>query len=114
MRRYISWRLSSAEPVPLSCPSIYFHVQIIAAPCLQFNARSETVTEKPIFSRLLPQQRCVVILDGFYEWKADAGGKKQPYYVSFGEGEVMRMAGLYDVWSGEWAQPTTCGRELML
>jgi putative SOS response-associated peptidase YedK len=66
----------------------------------QFNARSESVTEKPVFSRLLQRQRCVVLLDGFYEWKADAGGKKQPYYVSFGEGNVMRMAGLYDTWTG--------------
>jgi putative SOS response-associated peptidase YedK len=67
---------------------------------VKFNARSESVTEKPVFSRLLQRQRCVVLLDGFYEWKADAGGKKQPYYVSFGEGHVMRMAGLYDTWSG--------------
>jgi putative SOS response-associated peptidase YedK len=67
---------------------------------MKFNARSESVTEKPVFSRLLQRQRCVVLLDGFYEWKADAGGKKQPYYVSFGEGNVMRMAGLYDMWTG--------------
>lgn len=42
----------------------------------------------------------MVLTEGFYEWKADAGGRKQPYYVSFGEGSVMRMAGLYDVWAG--------------
>lgn len=30
-----------------------------------------------------------------------AGGKKQPYYVSLGEGKVLRMAGLYDVYTGE-------------
>lgn len=30
-----------------------------------------------------------------------AGGKKQPYYVSLGEGQVVRMAGLYDVYTGE-------------
>ncbi|WIA21091.1 hypothetical protein OEZ85_005411 [Tetradesmus obliquus] len=65
-----------------------------------FNARSESATEKPVFSRLLSRQRCVVLTEGFYEWKADAGGRKQPYYVSFGEGSVMRMAGLYDVWAG--------------
>lgn len=42
----------------------------------------------------------MVLTEGFYEWKADAGGRKQPYFVSFGEGSVMRMAGLYDVWAG--------------
>ena len=36
---------------------------------LQFNARSETVAEKTVFSRLLQRQRCVVLFDGFYEWK---------------------------------------------
>ncbi|KAI8464931.1 MAG: hypothetical protein J3K34DRAFT_489601 [Monoraphidium minutum] len=56
-----------------------------------FNARSETVAEKPVFSRLLGRRRvgwrCVVLLNGFYEWKKDAGGRKQPYYVHLkGEG----------------------------
>lgn len=36
--------------------------------CRQFNARSETVPEKAIFKRLLGRQRCVVLLNGFYEW----------------------------------------------
>lgn len=72
-----------------------------AAGRVQFNARSESVAEKPVFSRLLKRQRCVVLLDGFYEWKTDAGGKKQPYYCSFGEGKVMKMAGLFDTWAGE-------------
>lgn len=38
-----------------------------------FNARSESVAEKPVFSRLLSSHRCVVITEGFYEWKTDAG-----------------------------------------
>lgn len=78
---------------------------MVSPPCclwllLQFNARSESVAEKPVFSRLLKRQRCVVLLEGFYEWKTDAGGKKQPYYCSFGEGNLMKMAGLYDTWAG--------------
>lgn len=36
-----------------------------------FNARSETVAEKSVFSRLLSCQRCVVLLEGFFEWKAE-------------------------------------------
>ena len=34
-----------------------------------FNARSETVAEKSVFSRLLHSRRCIVLLNGFYEWK---------------------------------------------
>ncbi|GBF99465.1 hypothetical protein Rsub_12133 [Raphidocelis subcapitata] len=68
-----------------------------------FNARSETVASKGVFSRLLPGRRCVVLLNGFYEWKAVAGGKKQPYYVHLkspsGGEEPMRMAGLWDEWT---------------
>ena len=36
---------------------------------MQFNARSETVAEKNVFKKLLSRQRCVVLLNGFYEWK---------------------------------------------
>jgi len=35
----------------------------------QFNARSETVAEKSVFSRLLSRQRCIFLAEGFYEWK---------------------------------------------
>lgn len=63
-----------------------------------FNARSETVAEKTVFSRLLHRQRCIVLVDGFYEWKKE-NTRKQPFYVNIGEGNVMRMAGLFDVWS---------------
>lgn len=34
-----------------------------------FNARSESVLEKPVFSRLMRSCRCIVLLNGFYEWK---------------------------------------------
>lgn len=64
-----------------------------------FNARSETVAEKSVFSRLLARQRCVVLFNGFYEWKKE-GSRKQPFYVNMGEANAMRMAGLFDVWSG--------------
>lgn len=45
-----------------------------------FNARSETVPSKSIFSRLLTSNRCIVCVDGFYEWKDEHKGK-QPYYI---------------------------------
>ncbi|KAG2489105.1 hypothetical protein HYH03_012331 [Edaphochlamys debaryana] len=47
-----------------------------------FNARSETLTSKGVFSRLVPRRRCCVLLDGFYEWTTGAGGRKQPFHVT--------------------------------
>ncbi|EIE23986.1 DUF159-domain-containing protein [Coccomyxa subellipsoidea C-169] len=69
-----------------------------------FNARSETVPEKTVFSRLLGSKRCVVLLNGFFEW-AQEHKTKQPYYIHFDGDRVMRMAGLYDSWQdaeGNW------------
>src|SRR5690348_16532254 len=42
------------------------------------NARAETVAEKPSYKRSMKGRRCLVIADGFYEWKK-TDGKKQPY-----------------------------------
>src|SRR5437763_126906 len=43
------------------------------------NARSETITEKPSYREAFLHRRCIVPVDGFYEW-ARRGGKKRPYY----------------------------------
>lgn len=45
-----------------------------------FNARGETVAEKPSFRSAFKARRGLMVLDGYYEWKAGEGGK-QPYYV---------------------------------
>lgn len=58
-----------------------------------FNARSETVPTKSIFSRLLQSNRCIVCVDGFYEWKDEHKGK-QPYYIHF-KGRPMLCAGVF-------------------
>lgn len=62
-----------------------------------FNARSESVREKASFRRLLPKSRCLVAVEGFYEWKKD-GSKKQPYYIHFKDGRPLVFAALYDSW----------------
>jgi putative SOS response-associated peptidase YedK len=66
-----------------------------------FNARSEEFTTKPAFKDAWKWgQRCLVITDGFYEWKKlDAKGKeKQPYAIGMADGENMIMAGLWSKW----------------
>ncbi|MCL7049014.1 hypothetical protein MKW94_030238 [Papaver nudicaule] len=62
-----------------------------------FNARSESISEKASFRRLLPKNRCVVAVEGFYEWKKD-GSKKQPYYIHLKDGRPLVFAALYDSW----------------
>jgi putative SOS response-associated peptidase YedK len=61
---------------------------------LLFNARSETVGEKPSFRDAARSARCVVPASGFYEWRAEDGGKR-PYYVHRRDGAPMAFAGLY-------------------
>ncbi|GMH02455.1 hypothetical protein Nepgr_004294 [Nepenthes gracilis] len=62
-----------------------------------FNARSESICEKASFRRLIPKNRCLIAVEGFYEWKKD-GSKKQPYYIHFKDGQPLVFAALYDSW----------------
>jgi putative SOS response-associated peptidase YedK len=62
------------------------------------NARAETVAEKPSFREAFNCRRCLVIADGFYEWKHE-GGKKRPFYIHRRDGRPFGMAGLYNHWT---------------
>ena len=73
------------------------------------NARSETLAEKPSFRRVLQKRRCLVLADGFYEWRK-AGGKKIPMYIALKSREPFGMAGLWETWkapSGETVRSCT-------
>ncbi|MBA3379476.1 MAG: SOS response-associated peptidase [Chloroflexia bacterium] len=59
------------------------------------NARSETVTEKPMFRSLVKHRRCIVPANGFYEWKRLPEGK-QPFYIEPAGQQLMLFAGLFD------------------
>ncbi|MFC1535855.1 SOS response-associated peptidase [Candidatus Neomarinimicrobiota bacterium] len=61
------------------------------------NARIETLTEKPSYRNLVSDNRCIVIADGYYEWKM-VGDKKVPYYFKDPDNKLLPMAGLYDAW----------------
>lgn len=58
------------------------------------NARSETLSEKRSFFNLLDAHRCIVITDGYYEWRKTGSGK-QPYYITKPDRGIMPMAGLW-------------------
>lgn len=65
-----------------------------------FNARSETVLEKPSFRSAVKSKRCVVPVDGYYEWLSPNGpkGAKTPFYVHAQDGSPLAFAGLYEWW----------------
>jgi putative SOS response-associated peptidase YedK len=72
------------------------------------NARLETAPESPAFRRAFERYRCLIVADGFYEWRADpaAGprsrrGSKQPFHITRGDGEAFAFAGLWSIWHGE-------------
>ncbi len=61
------------------------------------NARSDTIEEKPAFRNAFTQRRCLVIADGFLEWKT-AGNHKTPFYFQTLDQGPFAMAGLWETW----------------
>lgn len=61
------------------------------------NARSETIADKPSFRSAFKKRRCLILADGFYEWKK-TGDTKQPYFISLASGQTFAMAGLWESW----------------
>jgi putative SOS response-associated peptidase YedK len=63
-----------------------------------FNAKSESLAEKPSFRNSLKSKRCLVLASGFYEWHTD-GKKKTPYFIGLKDQIAFALAGLYDQWT---------------
>ena len=63
------------------------------------NARGETLAEKPAFRGGYKYKRCLILANGFYEWKSQPGTKtKTPYFIHLKNGDVFAFAGLWDEW----------------
>ena len=71
------------------------------------NARAETVAEKPSFREAFARRRCLVPVDGFYEWSR-RGDRKRPFYFHMRDGEPFAVAGLWEVWEGDGVRLETC------
>ena len=62
------------------------------------NARIETITDKPAYKQAINKRRCMVITDGYYEWKRE-GRRKIPYYIHANDRRLLPMAGLWSSWT---------------
>jgi putative SOS response-associated peptidase YedK len=62
-----------------------------------FNARAETIAEKPSFKHAFQKRRCLIVADGFYEWQK-LGKIKKPFCLSLKSGEPFGFAGLHETW----------------
>lgn len=74
---------------------------------LPINARAETVATAPMFADAYARRRCIVPVDGYYEWQA-SGRSKQPYAIAMKDRAPFGLAGLWenrkDPASGEWVR----------
>jgi putative SOS response-associated peptidase YedK len=75
----------------------------IGSSCI--NARVETVDTKPAFRSAFKKRRCLVMADGFYEWRKT---DKQPHYISLKSGDQMAFAGLWETWKSPEGPVESC------
>lgn len=71
------------------------------------NARSEGIDLKPSFKHAFKRRRCLILADGFYEWKATEEGK-QPYRFVMKDKMPFAIAGLWETWTKGKELLTTC------
>ncbi len=62
------------------------------------NARIETAAEKPAFRTAMQRFRCLIIADGFYEWRRASVGPKQAFWITREDGQPFAFAGLWSIW----------------
>ena len=63
------------------------------------NARAESIGQKPAFRSAFERRRCLILADGFYEWKPD-GRRKQPHFIRLRNDRPFAFAGLWERWLG--------------
>jgi len=65
------------------------------------NAKAETIDQKASFKNSFKRKRCLVLSDGFYEWKKISSKEKVPYRIVMNDGSPFAMAGIWDSWKDE-------------
>ncbi|MDQ6839612.1 MAG: SOS response-associated peptidase [Actinomycetota bacterium] len=69
------------------------------------NARVESLLDRPHFAGALANRRCLVPVDGFYEWGPGPNGVRRPHFLAPADGSVLAIAGVWDRWCGPDTQP---------
>lgn len=64
------------------------------------NARSDTLFEKPSFKIPILKRRCLIVMDGYFEWR-EVAGKTYPYYIHMKDNDAFALAGIWDEWSDD-------------
>lgn len=75
---------------------------------LLINARSETIAEKPAFSKACRERRCLIPATGFYEWTKDSENNRLPWYIHPNSNDFLAFAGIWQAWDKADAPLTTC------
>ena len=88
---------ASRHLVMLRWGLVPFWAKDLAIGSRMINARGEQVAEKPAFRAAFKRRRCLILADGFYEWRKEAGGK-QPYRIARADGAPFAFAGLWERW----------------
>jgi putative SOS response-associated peptidase YedK len=73
----------------------------------QINVRSETVARHPVYREAFADRRCLVVADGFYEWRRDAAGRKTPHYFRLASGQPFAFAAIWSRADAPVASPAT-------
>jgi putative SOS response-associated peptidase YedK len=74
-----------------------FWAKDVAVGHKMINARSETVATKPSFREAFKKRRCLILADGFYEWKGEKG-RRQPMFITTPDTSPFAFAGLWETW----------------
>jgi putative SOS response-associated peptidase YedK len=72
------------------------------------NARVETIAGSPAFRDAFKRRRCLVVANGFYEWKKLDAKTKQPYRMTLKSGAPFGFAGLWETWDKGGTPIATC------
>jgi putative SOS response-associated peptidase YedK len=67
----------------------------------QINARADTAAVKPMFRSAFKKRRCLIVADGYYEWKKLDAKTKQPFLYQMKSGKPFVFAGLWETWKGD-------------